>query len=58
MADGPEFAVLGTSFDGKPLLRQQGGGPRPTFHLRFATVQAASESAAKRIQVAYRKAQA
>ena len=53
--DAPEYVHLGQSFDDKPLLRQLGKGERRVFPLRFVTVQAASERAAKRIQVDYRK---
>lgn len=49
-----EYAHIGRAWDGRPLLRQQGSGPRRTFVLRFVHVQAASEHIAKRIQVAFR----
>lgn len=52
-----EYCVLGTGFDRRPLLRQLGPGSREIWPLRFCTVQASSESAAKRIQVAWRKDQ-
>lgn len=50
-----EFANIGTSFDGKPLLLQIGNGRRTDYPLRFATVRAESERAARRIQVQWRQ---
>jgi hypothetical protein len=53
----PNYANLGSGFDGKPVLRQTGHGPRQLYPLRFASVWAASESAAKLIQTHWRSQQ-
>lgn len=57
MTNQVEYSSLGRGWDGKPLLRQQGPKKMVRFYLRFVTVDAASESAAKKIQSAWREAQ-
>ena len=49
-----EYSNLGPGWDGKIILRQAGDGHRQRLHLRFVTVDASSETAAKKIQAAWR----
>ena len=49
-----EYSNLGPGWDGKIILRQAGDGHRRRFHLRFLTVDASSETAAKKFQAAWR----
>ena len=50
----PEYSHLGSA-DGAPYLLQNGSGKRYRFHLRFATVDARSETAAREIQSDFRR---
>lgn len=50
----PDYSKLGHA-DGKPYLLQNGPGRKLRYHLRYATVDARSENAAKKIQKDFRR---
>ena len=52
-----DYSVIG-SRGGLPMLYQNGPGARQVYPLRFSLVWAASENAAKQIQIAWRREQA